>query len=63
MSYPAAGLNHQAWVLRFEHGGRDLYPVLDEVIHGLVSNLPTGSVVEVPCLVDSLSLRPTATWS
>lgn len=32
VSYLAAGVNHQAWVLRFEHQGRDLYPALDEVI-------------------------------
>ena len=30
--YLAAGVNHQAWVLRFEVNGRDLYPALDEVI-------------------------------
>ncbi|GAA1555747.1 alpha-glucosidase/alpha-galactosidase [Kribbella sancticallisti] len=34
VSYLAAGVNHQAWVLRFEHRGRDLYPVLEEVISG-----------------------------
>jgi alpha-galactosidase len=167
VSYLAAGVNHQAWVLRFEHQGRDLYPVLDEVIardpelarrvrvdmykrlghyptetsehsseyvpwylhdaseverlrlpvgdylriveenvalyegtrdalkagdplpvegtmeyapqvihsivtgtprtiygnvvnHGLISNLPTGAVVEVPCLVDALGVQPTS---
>jgi len=27
-----AGVNHQAWVLRFEHQGKDLYPKLAEVI-------------------------------
>ncbi|MFK4087676.1 alpha-glucosidase/alpha-galactosidase [Kribbella sp. NPDC020789] len=27
---------------------------------GLISNLPTGAVVEVPCLVDSLGVQPTA---
>jgi len=32
VSYLAAGVNHQAWVLRFEHAGRDLYPALDEVM-------------------------------
>ncbi|SDJ56222.1 alpha-glucosidase/alpha-galactosidase [Streptomyces indicus] len=32
ITYRAAGVNHQAWVLRFEHEGRDLYPVLDERI-------------------------------
>jgi alpha-galactosidase len=30
--YRAAGVNHQAWVLRFEHDGADLYPRLDELI-------------------------------
>lgn len=25
-------MNHQSWVLRFEHGGESLYPALDEVI-------------------------------
>lgn len=32
ISYQAAGVNHQAWVLRFEHQGRSLYPKLDELI-------------------------------
>ncbi len=27
--YLAAGVNHQAWLLRWEHGGEDLYPRLD----------------------------------
>ncbi|MEU0568775.1 alpha-glucosidase/alpha-galactosidase [Nonomuraea sp. NPDC005983] len=30
--YRAAGVNHQAWVLRFEHDGVDLYPRLDALI-------------------------------
>ncbi|MEU6554283.1 alpha-glucosidase/alpha-galactosidase [Streptomyces sp. NPDC046915] len=34
ISYHAAGVNHQAWVLRFEHQGQDLYPRLDELIAG-----------------------------
>ncbi|WP_329049082.1 alpha-glucosidase/alpha-galactosidase [Amycolatopsis sp. NBC_01488] len=29
--YVAAGVNHQAWVLRFEHAGADLYPRLREL--------------------------------
>ena len=29
VTYLAAGVNHQAWVLRWEHQGTDLYPVLD----------------------------------
>ncbi|MFD9902786.1 alpha-glucosidase/alpha-galactosidase [Streptomyces sp. NPDC059063] len=32
ITYRAAGVNHQAWVLRFEHRGSDLYPRLDELI-------------------------------
>lgn len=32
ITYRAAGVNHQAWVLKFEHQGRDLYPRLDELI-------------------------------
>ncbi|MCZ4120935.1 alpha-glucosidase/alpha-galactosidase [Streptomyces sp. H39-S7] len=32
VSYRAAGVNHQAWVLRFEHNGTDLYPRLDALI-------------------------------
>ncbi|MFI5995549.1 alpha-glucosidase/alpha-galactosidase [Streptomyces sp. NPDC051362] len=32
VTYLAAGVNHQAWVLRFERAGQDLHPLLDEVI-------------------------------
>ncbi|KOU38366.1 alpha-glucosidase/alpha-galactosidase [Streptomyces sp. WM6378] len=32
VSYLAAGVNHQSWVLRFERAGQDLYPLLDEAI-------------------------------
>jgi alpha-galactosidase len=32
VSYQAAGVNHQAWVLRFERDGQDLYPLLDTLI-------------------------------
>lgn len=31
VTYVAAGVNHQAWVLRFEHRGTDLYPRLAEL--------------------------------
>lgn len=31
VAYVAAGVNHQAWVLRFEHRGSDLYPRLAEL--------------------------------
>ncbi|MEU7853983.1 alpha-glucosidase/alpha-galactosidase [Nonomuraea sp. NPDC049141] len=34
VTYRAAGVNHQAWVLRFEHDGADLYPRLDALIAG-----------------------------
>jgi alpha-galactosidase len=32
VTYLAAGVNHQAWVLRFERSGQSLYPLLDETI-------------------------------
>jgi alpha-galactosidase len=32
VSYDSAGVNHQAWILRWEHDGRDLYPALDTAI-------------------------------
>ncbi|MFI6598499.1 alpha-glucosidase/alpha-galactosidase [Nonomuraea sp. NPDC050536] len=32
VSYLAAGVNHQSWMLRFQAGGEDLYPRLDEAI-------------------------------
>ena len=32
VSYWSAGVNHQAWVLRWERAGENLYPLLDERI-------------------------------
>jgi len=32
VAYWSAGVNHQGWVLRWERGGQDLYPLLDERI-------------------------------
>ena len=32
VSYWSAGVNHQAWVLRWERGGQNLYPLLDQRI-------------------------------
>jgi alpha-galactosidase len=32
IEFLGAGVNHQAWILRFERGGEDLYPRLDEAI-------------------------------
>jgi alpha-galactosidase len=32
VDYTGAGVNHQAWLLRFEHQGKSLYPRLDELI-------------------------------
>lgn len=32
VTYESAGVNHQAWVLRWHHNGEDLYPRLDEAI-------------------------------
>jgi alpha-galactosidase len=32
VDYRAAGVNHQAWLLRWEHRGQSLYPKLDELL-------------------------------
>jgi alpha-galactosidase len=32
VTWLTAGMNHQAWLLRFERDGRSLYPLLDEAI-------------------------------
>ncbi len=32
IDFTTAGLNHQAWVLKFERAGESLYPLLDEAI-------------------------------
>lgn len=32
VEYAAAGVNHQAWLFRWERDGRSLYPMLDEAI-------------------------------
>jgi alpha-galactosidase len=32
VDYSGAGVNHQAWLLRFEHRGESLYPKLDELL-------------------------------
>ncbi|SOD74875.1 alpha-galactosidase [Jatrophihabitans sp. GAS493] len=32
VQFHSAGVNHQAWILRWEHEGRSLYPLLDERI-------------------------------
>ncbi len=34
VDYRAAGVNHQAWLLRWEHRGEDLYPRLDARLAG-----------------------------
>jgi len=34
VDYSAAGVNHQSWLLRWEHGGADLYPRLRERLDG-----------------------------
>jgi alpha-galactosidase len=33
VDYLCAGINHQAWILRFRHDGEDLYPRLREVMN------------------------------
>ncbi|GLY50651.1 alpha-galactosidase [Lentzea sp. NBRC 102530] len=32
VDFLSAGVNHQAWILRWQHRGRDLYPALDAAI-------------------------------
>jgi alpha-galactosidase len=32
IDYTGAGVNHQAWLLKFEHRGESLYPKLDELL-------------------------------
>lgn len=32
VDFLSAGVNHQAWILRWQHRGRDLYPLLDDAI-------------------------------
>src|SRR5262249_8199187 len=32
VTYHSAGVNHQAWILRWERAGEDLYPMLDRAI-------------------------------
>lgn len=32
LTYVAAGLNHQSWILRLEHHGQDLYPRLRQIL-------------------------------
>jgi len=33
MTYHCAGINHQAWYLKLEHNGKDLYPQLRELLN------------------------------
>ena len=47
-SYRAAGVNHQAWLLRWEHGGKDLYPLLDARDRGGRGTAPAGPRGHVP---------------
>jgi len=32
IAYIAGGINHQSWILRLEHDGRDLYPRLRQIV-------------------------------
>lgn len=32
ISYLVAGINHQAWILRFRHNGEDLYPLIHKAV-------------------------------
>jgi len=47
IAYQTAGLNHQAFVLRFERNGEDLYPLLDAAIAGDPEGLGRRVRVEI----------------
>ena len=46
--YLAAGVNHQAWLLRWEHAGEDLYPRLDARHRRRPRAAPAGAGGHVP---------------
>ena len=48
VDYLGAGVNHQAWVLRFQHQGRDLYPRLDEAIEARPGAAAAGAGRDLP---------------
>ncbi len=47
VTWLTAGMNHQAWLLRFEHDGRDLYPKLDAAIERDPEGLGRRARVEI----------------
>jgi alpha-galactosidase len=47
VTWLSAGVNHQAWLLRFEQDGRDLYPLLDAAIERDVDGLGRRVRVEI----------------
>jgi alpha-galactosidase len=47
VTWLSAGMNHQAWLLRFEQDGRDLYPVLDAAIERDMDGLGRRVRVEI----------------
>jgi alpha-galactosidase len=47
VTWLTAGMNHQAWLLRFEHESRDLYPKLDEAIERDPEGLGRRTRVEI----------------
>lgn len=47
VSWLTAGMNHQAWLLRFERAGRDLYPLLDAAIEADPDGLGRRVRVEI----------------
>ena len=48
MTFTAAGVNHQSWVLKWERDGQDLYPLLDERIARRPRTPPAGPSRHVP---------------
>ncbi len=47
VTWLAAGMNHQAWLLRFERDGQDLYPLLDAAIERDLEGLGRRVRVEI----------------
>ncbi|GMA86742.1 hypothetical protein GCM10025868_19920 [Angustibacter aerolatus] len=48
VEYASAGVNHQAWLLRWERDGESLYPLLDKAIEADPEALAAGAVRHVP---------------